>query len=207
MTDSEERLKALFHAALEESNRNVHLANRLETTLTSVISQVRGAKGVTEDSVEFHDLDRRLGVNTLPLSMMMALPRIGEKVSLPGGPHGPAEYRVADVIHFYVEDLDAEGPSPVRLFKVTVGLRATARRAGRRPAGVVDPFTIYTEGESALRRKLEELDLDRLKDIIAEHGMDSSKLAMKWKSRERLVQLIVKTVHERAQKGDAFRSN
>jgi hypothetical protein len=35
--------------------------------------------------------------------------------------------------------------------------------------------------------------------------MDRSKLAMKWKTKDRLVELIVSTVASRARKGDAFR--
>jgi hypothetical protein len=36
--------------------------------------------------------------------------------------------------------------------------------------------------------------------------MDRTKLAMKWKDKPRLVELIVSTVESRAQKGDAFRA-
>jgi hypothetical protein len=82
---------------------------------------------------------------------------------------------------------------------------APARRGGRRPPGALDPFAAMGEGEGALRARLGELTLDQLKDVVAEHGMDPSKLAMKWKKPERLVELIVATVRERMEKGDAFR--
>jgi hypothetical protein len=61
------------------------------------------------------------------------------------------------------------------------------------------------EGEIALIRRLQELDLESLKDIVAEHGMDRSKLAMKWRKTDRLVDLIVETVSARSSKGNAFR--
>lgn len=80
------------------------------------------------------------------------------------------------------------------------------RRGGRRPAGALDPFVVYQAGEGMLRARLSELTLDQLKDVVAEHGMDPSKLAMKWKKPERLVDLIVATVRERLEKGDAFRA-
>jgi hypothetical protein len=41
--------------------------------------------------------------------------------------------------------------------------------------------------------------------MIAEQGMDRTKLARKWKAKDRLIQLIVTSVKSRAQKGDAFR--
>lgn len=85
--------------------------------------------------------------------------------------------------------------------------RAVGRRGGRRAPGVLDPFAVLAEGgESGLHRRLAELDLEQLRDIVAEHGMDTSKLAMRWKSPERVVSLIVSTVAERAVKGHAFRT-
>jgi hypothetical protein len=47
--------------------------------------------------------------------------------------------------------------------------------------------------------------MEELKDIVAEHGMDSRKLAMKWKTPDRLIDLIVETVRERVTKGNVFR--
>ena len=45
-----------------------------------------------------------------------------------------------------------------------------------------------------------------LKDIVADYGMDPSKLAMKWKDRDRVIKLIIDTSQRRASKGDAFRA-
>lgn len=78
-------------------------------------------------------------------------------------------------------------------------------RSHRRTPGILDPFEVFRQGEEALRARLEGLDIEQLKDIVAEHGMDRSKLAMKWKTKDRLVSLIVSTVASRARKGEAFR--
>lgn len=93
-----------------------------------------------------------------------------------------------------------------QLQKVAAKPHKRRPHAGRRAPGVIDPFARFREGEETLRNELEKLDVEQLKDIIAEHGMDSAKLAMRWKSRERLTDLIVKTVASRSRKGDAFRS-
>lgn len=53
---------------------------------------------------------------------------------------------------------------------------------------------------------LSPLTEKELKDIVADYGMDPSKLAMKWRDKERLIQLILDTSFRRASKGDAFRS-
>jgi hypothetical protein len=100
------------------------------------------------------------------------------------------------------------GPAPVAAapdFGAASAPPAPKKRAGRRAAGVLDPFAVDQEGEGVLRTRLSALNLDELKDIVAEHGMDPSKLAMKWKKPERLVDLIATTVRDRLHKGDAFR--
>lgn len=80
-----------------------------------------------------------------------------------------------------------------------------AKRGGRRAPAALDPFAAYAEGEPALRARLGELTIDQLKDVVAEHGMDPSKLAMRWKTPAKLIDLIATTVRDRAEKGDAFR--
>ncbi|HEX6038315.1 hypothetical protein [Longimicrobium sp.] len=103
--------------------------------------------------------------------------------------------------------LSAIPPAPPSAPAKMPATPATAkRRGGRRPAAVLDPFVVFQAGEGMLRARLSELTLDQLKDVVAEHGMDPSKLAMKWKKPERLVDLIVTTVRERLEKGDAFRA-
>ena len=80
------------------------------------------------------------------------------------------------------------------------------RVSRRRTAPVFDPFVIHGhDGPEILRQRLGELSVEQLKDIIAEHGMDRDKLAMKWKTPDRLIERITTTVNSRAQKGDVFR--
>jgi hypothetical protein len=87
----------------------------------------------------------------------------------------------------------------------TVVVRSQPKRARRDP-GPWDPYVVYAElGESGLRQRLNELDLEQLRNIIAEHGMDTDRLAMKWRKPDRLIGRIIDRVVERAAKGDAFR--
>ena len=82
-----------------------------------------------------------------------------------------------------------------------------AQRGGRRPPGVLDPYQVLEQtGRDGLRAALEGLDVELLKDIVAEHGMDPARLAMKWKKADRLVAHIVDFVSARDRKGDAFRA-
>lgn len=82
--------------------------------------------------------------------------------------------------------------------------KATRKRRRRAPA-VLDPVALATQGESTLRAELSALNLEQLKDIVAEHGMDPGKLVMKWKSDEKIIEKIVELSLSRARKGDAFR--
>ena len=75
----------------------------------------------------------------------------------------------------------------------------------RRAPGRLDPFDVLASGEDALRLRLAELSVEDLKDVVAEHGMDHTKLAMRWRRPERLIDLIVSETKARLTKGDAFR--
>jgi len=69
-----------------------------------------------------------------------------------------------------------------------------------------DIFEIFAkEGEQALRQKLEPLELKTLKRIVAQHSFDPSKLAEKWRNKERLVNLIIERVAARSDKGKVFK--
>jgi hypothetical protein len=86
---------------------------------------------------------------------------------------------------------------------------AHPKRKGRnkRAPAILDPFDLFTKGEQSMREALQALQVDQLKDIVSQHAMDSSKLALKWRSRERLVDLIISMVRMRTEKGDAFKRN
>lgn len=84
----------------------------------------------------------------------------------------------------------------------------SGKRTGRRTPAVLDPVAIMQEkGETSLREALRALDLEQLRDIVAEYGMDPSKLAMKWKAADRVIDLVVSTAALRLTKGDAFRED
>lgn len=78
-------------------------------------------------------------------------------------------------------------------------------RPHRRAAAVLDPVSLAKSSEYELRRRLGELHIEQLKDIVAQYGMDPSKLVMKWKDSKRISDHIIETSMTRATKGDAFR--
>jgi len=79
------------------------------------------------------------------------------------------------------------------------------RPRNRRTPSVFNPIELARGSDMELRKKLSELSIEQLKDMVAEHGMDPGKLVMKWKNTEKIVDRIVDISLSRAQKGDAFR--
>jgi hypothetical protein len=91
--------------------------------------------------------------------------------------------------------------------RTSTSVSATGRpKRGRRAPGPWDPFSVYAEvGEAGLRERLSGLELDQLRNIIAEHGFNNDGLAMRWTKADRVVGRIVDRVVDKAAKGDAFR--
>lgn len=82
---------------------------------------------------------------------------------------------------------------------------AIPKRRTRREPPTIDVFTTYEQGgEIGLRDALAFLTVDQLKDVVAQHRMDRSQLAMKWRASDRLIELIVAQTISRAHKGEAF---
>jgi hypothetical protein len=84
--------------------------------------------------------------------------------------------------------------------------RTAKHPPNRRAAPVLDPFDVYRQGAHTLRPALEPLGVEQLKDVVSHYSMDSRRLALKWKTPGRLIDLICNVVEQRAAKGDAFRS-
>lgn len=81
----------------------------------------------------------------------------------------------------------------------------SSRPKNRRAQAVLEPVSLIREGEDVLRAELEKLDLEQLRDIVAEYGMDSGRLVMKWVRPSRVIDRIVEISSTRANKGHAFR--
>jgi hypothetical protein len=88
---------------------------------------------------------------------------------------------------------------------LTVPPASKPRKGGRRTSAVLDPVELAKQGEGGLRTQLTALNLEQLRDIVAQYGMDPGKLVMKWKDPQRVVDRIVELALARATKGDAFR--
>lgn len=97
---------------------------------------------------------------------------------------------------------------PALARRVATALERAARQprgSRRRAPAAIDPFAIHRADPTALRPALDDLDIEQLKDVVAQYGMDARRLALKWKSRDRLIDLIEEVVDHRSRKGDAFR--
>lgn len=116
-----------------------------------------------------------------------------------------------------VADEAEQNPAFAKKLEAVLGLEQGrgevkgAKRVGsrrRRTPAVFDPVAVLrAAGAEGLRSRLLGLDLEQLKDMVAQYGMDPGKLVMKWKTWERVAERIVEMSTNRAQKGDAFRED
>lgn len=107
-----------------------------------------------------------------------------------------------------IEPERADAPRKVGRDTTRRSAAAGTRPKNRRLAGILDPFAVYADtGEQGLRSRLSNLGLEPLRDIVAEHGMDNDRLAMKWKDPGRVIDRIVDRVVARSAKGSAFRGD
>ena len=80
------------------------------------------------------------------------------------------------------------------------------RKGGRRTPAILDPLGLARQGEDVLRKELSALDIEQLRDVVAQYGMDPGKLVMKWRDSARISDRIVELSIARSTKGDAFRA-
>ena len=77
----------------------------------------------------------------------------------------------------------AEGENSRERKATDAGTTTSTRGRNRRTPAVLDPIQLALKSEEVLREQLSQLTVDQLKDIVADHGMDPSKLVMKWRTR------------------------
>lgn len=76
----------------------------------------------------------------------------------------------------------------------------------RREPAVFDPIEVVAlKSEPELKAALDTLNIEQLKDIVAQFRFDPSRLVMKWKDKDRIIEHIIKSSQARDQKGDVFR--
>lgn len=84
------------------------------------------------------------------------------------------------------------------------GQQAGGKR--KRMPSVLDPYALARqEGETALRARLGDLDVDQLKDLVHDYGMDYDHRAMRWTDQQRLIGRIIERVDFGTTQGSAFR--
>lgn len=88
--------------------------------------------------------------------------------------------------------------------KESVAVAVVKKRNRRNPA-ILNPMDFVDRGEEELRKVLLGLEVEQLKDIIAEYGMDPGRKTSKWRKIDRFVNHIIEMTISRSQPGDAFR--
>ena len=112
---------------------------------------------------------------------------------------------VARILRMLAEGIERKPELLKDLGLEKVAIVSERGKTAQRPVDV-DVFGIFSQGgEKALRDSLNSLELNALRRIVRHHSLDPSKLAEKWKNKERLINLIIDRVSARIDKGKAFK--
>ncbi len=136
------------------------------------------------------------------MDLQRAMQNLAKVISDEADRNPEFEDRVREALGLSAADVNHSG-SRKRTSAESTG---PARGRNRRTPAVLDPIELVQESEQVLREQLTLLTVEQLKDIVADHGMDPSRLVMKWRIRDRIVNHIVEMANSRSRKGDAFRS-
>ncbi len=112
-----------------------------------------------------------------------------------------------------VDVVESLAPSPLSGDPVAVAAPPPARKRAAAPRkrvvrqpGAFDPFVVYREGGAALlTERLGSLELEQLRDIIAEQELDTRKETGRKRNLEVIVEWIVAKVEASENKGAVFR--
>jgi len=101
----------------------------------------------------------------------------------------------------------APSPQVVATPKAAPKTEEPKRPSNRRAPAALDPVQLARQGEDVLRAALGKLDIEQLRDVVADYGMDTGKLVIKWRTPDRIIDRIVEVSRQRAHKGSAFRDS
>jgi len=92
------------------------------------IKKARTPQSVSHGCLEFIGEDGKCGVNLVPMENIMAIPRVGDEVYLPGETHDSKAYdqgyyEVLKVLFIYSEAPEIEQPCPALPSKISVRVR------------------------------------------------------------------------------------
>jgi len=79
-----------------------------------------------------------------------------------------------------------------------------SKKGNQHEPAKINPFILLEQGIEIFKAALETLSIEELKDVMAENGMDTAKLAMKWKDTNRLINHIIGTTQRRSSRGEIF---
>ena len=72
---------------------------------------------------------------------------------------------------------------------------------------ITELFSIYSKsGQEELSKVLEKYEIEQLKKIVAENGLDPIKKVRRWKTKEKVMDFILNDISQRMSHGSAFRN-
>jgi hypothetical protein len=117
----------------------------------------------------------------------------------PKGPRDPKglDSRLEQLFCLVLEQVRSDPEFAAKLETVLTPPRPPAPKRHR---AEIDPFALYDQGwEAMLRQRLARLDVEQLRDVVHQYGLDPQERSSELKTHEQLSEWIVKVVLERAE--------
>ncbi len=115
--------------------------------------------------------------------------------------------KIQDIVHILAKIfsyLDSNPQLIEEIFKEEK-IKDSNKDVSPRKSEIIDIYKIYEDyGTEGLRKKLEECNIEELKEIVKLHRLDPKKYFYKWTTKKKFIECILDKIESKIDKGKAF---
>ena len=200
-SDLRKVLLNLVDIITEEAASNPAFRKKLVSTLQELSAECPRSKGEKKSTSEDRSVKNEpITKTSLRRLKISELRDMAETYSIPLK-SGEKKDAIIDKILSSIDNVSSKANMPTMEGKKNTNSSHSSASDKNLP----NPVEIYyKEGEEKLTEIMNTLEIDDLKLIIRNHRLDTANKSVKWKDKEKLVNMIVQKAKSRATKGNVF---